>query len=205
MSSLPTSAVIPLQARDGGELREVRLPGDRDVWFFICAELMLFSAFFVAFMGSRAHQVALFDSAQLLLDWRLGALNTMVMITSSWAVAWAVGGARRGRLVAVPHLLEIAIALGAVFLGVKIFEYSAKFSAGITVETNDFFMFYFILTMIHAAHVVAGSVILAVLRNNARAGYYGPGTMKGLEAGASYWHMVDVLWLFLFSLLYLLR
>lgn len=201
--SVLASPLDKTAARETGQ--PLRLPGDRDVWIFICAELMMFGAFFLAFIVSRSHDVPLYDASQLRLDQWLGALNTLLLVSSSWAVACAVGAARRGQLSRVPRHLGLGIGLGVAFLIVKGAEYSAKFAAGITMLSNDFFMFYFSLTMIHAAHVVAGTVILIVCWNNARAGRYGPATMKGLETGASYWHMVDLLWLFLFALLYLLR
>lgn len=182
-----------------------RLPGDRDVWMFICGELMVFGTFFIAYIVGRAGQVALYDASQLLLDQRLGMFNTLLLVTSSWAVAAAVAAVRHGHPAAAARRLGLAIALGLGFLAVKAVEYSAKFAAGITLLSNDFFMFYFVLTMVHAGHVTGGSVILLVLWNNTRAGRYRPGHMKGLETGASYWHMVDLVWLFMFPLLYLLR
>jgi len=120
-------------------------------------------------------------------------------------VVRAVEAARARRNTAVVHHLGLAIALALAFVAVKYVEYSAKFAAGINLSTNTFYMFYFSLTMVHLAHVVGGTVILIVLRKNAKGGAYHPANMKGLEAGATYWHMVDLLWIFLFALLYLLR
>jgi nitric oxide reductase NorE protein len=182
-----------------------RLAGDRDVWIFIIAELLMFGAFFVAYIVNRAREVELFNASQLTLDRTLGVLNTLLLVSSSWAVARAVCAARRDERSAVPSYLGFAIALGIAFVIVKFFEYSAKFGAGLTMTTNNFYMFYFSLTMIHLLHVVAGTAILTVLWTNARRGAYYCGNSKGLETGASYWHMVDLLWIFLFSLLYLLK
>lgn len=182
-----------------------RLPGDQDVWMFIIGELLMFSAFFSTYIVNRAQDIDLYDSSQMLLDQRLGTLNTLLLITSSWAVALAVAAARRRRPAQVPRYLMLGIVLGIGFLVVKVAEYSAKFSAGITMQTNDFFMFYFVLTMVHAAHVVGGTIILIVMWSQARAGRYRPSNMKGLETGASYWHMIDLIWLLMFPLIYLLR
>jgi nitric oxide reductase NorE protein len=181
------------------------LLGDRDVWIFIIAELLMFGAFFVTYVVYRAVEIDLFDSSQLTVNRGLGLLNTLLLVTSSWAVAQAVTSARRNQQHAVPRCLAIAIALAAAFVVIKIFEYSAKFHAGITLSTNTFYTFYFSFTMIHLLHVIGGMIILTVLRTRARRGAYNPGNTKGLETGASYWHMVDLLWIFLFSLLYLLR
>lgn len=182
-----------------------RLPGDRDVWMFICGELLMFGAFFAAYIFTRAQNVELFDQSQRQLDQAIGAFNTVLLVTSSWLVALAVAAVRRGRNDAAARGLLGGILFGLGFLVVKHFEYSAKFSAGITMLTNDFFMFYFVLTMVHAAHVFGGGVILFVLWRKTRAGHYRPDRMAGLETGASYWHMVDLVWLFMFPLIYLLR
>ena len=88
---------------------------------------------------------------------------------------------------------------------VKICEYQDKFHHGITLATNKFFMFYFVLTMIHMAHVIIGTVVLIVLRQRLVQGEYDRDNMNVLEMAASYWHLADLLWIFLFPLLYLLR
>jgi nitric oxide reductase NorE protein len=183
----------------------LRLPGDPDLWFFIVAELAMFGAFFVAYVVYRAAEVAIFDASQLELDRGLGALNTLLLLTSSWAFASAVAETRRNANARVPRYLAMALALGAAFVAVKGFEYFAKLSHGITITTNTFFMFYFALTGIHLLHVVGGMVMLSVVCIKARHGAYHAGNTRGLETAASYWHMVDLLWIFLFALLYLLR
>ncbi len=182
-----------------------RLPGDRDVWIFICAELLMFGAFFIAYIVNRASELAVFNDSQRTLDRTCGVINTLILISSSWAVVQALAAARSRRPQLISTYLGVAIALGVAFMLVKVFEYTAKFEAGLSMLTNTFYMFYFCLTMIHLMHVVAGTVILTVMWNKARAGGYDSGPLQGLETGASYWHMVDLLWIFLFALLYLLR
>jgi nitric oxide reductase NorE protein len=181
------------------------LPGDPDVWIFIVAELAMFGAFFVAYVVYRGYEIPLFDESQRTLDRSLGAVNTILLLTSSYAVASAVAAARRNQHERVTRDLGFAIVLAAAFVVVKCFEYSAKLGHGITMTTNTFFMFYYSFTMIHLGHVIGGTVILTVIWTNARRGAYHAGHTKGLETGASYWHMVDLLWIFLFALLYLLR
>lgn len=182
-----------------------RLPGDPDVWVFIFAELLMFGAFFIAYivnwMGSRE----LYMSSQLSLDRTLGLINTIFLVLSSWAVVCAINAARADRKARVAPFLGLAIGLGLSFMVVKYIEYSAKLGAGIDLTTDSFYMFYFCLTGIHLIHVVVGTIILIVCWTNARAGTYHAGNTRGLETGASYWHMVDLLWIFLFPLLYLLR
>lgn len=182
-----------------------RLPGDRDVWVFILAELMMFGAFFVAYAVAWAGDPTGFAASQLTLDRDLALLNTLFLIVSSWAVANAVNAARISRGAAVAPYLALAIGLGLAFMMVKYLEYSAKINAGISITGDDFYMFYFCLTGIHLLHVVAGTIILGIMWNNARQGHYHAANLMGLEAGASYWHMVDLLWIFLFALIYLLR
>lgn len=194
-----------LVAGQPANLTEGVLPGDKDVWLFIMAELMMFGAFFIAFIVYRQAEVAVFNAGQDTLDRALGVLNTLFLITSSWAVVRAVEAGRAANSADVVRRLNLALLLAAGFVVVKYFEYSAKFAAGIDLTTNTFYGFYFALTIIHLAHVLGGSVILFVVRHNALRGAYHPQAMKGLETGASYWHMVDLLWIFLFALLYLLR
>jgi nitric oxide reductase NorE protein len=203
--ALPDLDALPLSAaaRSSASLR--RLPGDRDVWIFIYAELFAFGLFFVTYMVYRSSRVDLFNASQLDLDRSLGALNTILLLTSSWAVASAVRAARLGRIVAVPRYLAFGTSLGLTFMVVKYFEYRAKLHAGITISTDMFYMFYFCLTGIHLMHVIAGTIILIMIWLHARARRYHAGNTTGLEAGASYWHLVDLLWIFLFALLYLLR
>lgn len=182
-----------------------RLVGDKDVWLFIFGELFMFSAFFLSYITYRAQDVNLYLASQAMLDQHMGALNTVLLVTSSWLVAMAVSAARRNQQALISRYLALGIVFGLCFLVVKYFEYSAKFSLGINMLTNEFFMFYFVLTMVHAFHVAGGAIILFVMWKKARAGGYDSSNMHGLETGAAYWHMVDLLWLVMFPLLYLLR
>lgn len=180
-------------------------PGDLAVWIFILAELLVFGVFFLAYAFARVGDTALFDTMQHTLDRQAGAVNTLLLITSSAAVALAVQAAERGRGRIAARWLAAAMACGGGFLVVKGGEYLAKFDAGITLSTNTFYMFYLSLTFFHFMHVVLGMVVLAVLWGGCRRGAYGPGRMNGLESGAAYWHMVDLVWIVLFPLVYVLR
>lgn len=182
-----------------------RLPGDPDLWIFIFAELLMFGVFFIAYIFNWMGNVEAYTRSQLTLDRNFGFLNTLFLVVSSWAVATAVNAARRDRIKHVAPLLGMAIFCGVSFVAVKVLEYSIELAAGISILSDDFYMFYFCLTGIHLVHVVAGTTVLVVMFLNAREGRYGAQTLKGLERGASYWHMVDLLWIFLFPLLYLLR
>ncbi len=182
-----------------------RLPGDLAIWFFILAELLAFAVFFAAYAFARASHVEEFNLYQQTLDRNAGALNTLLLITGSWFVARSVQAAHRDHSAAIARNLWLGWLCGAGFLVVKGFEYAAKFGAGISLSTNTFYMFYISLTFFHFMHVLLGMVILTILWVQARKGVYGSHEANGLESGAAYWHMVDLLWIVLFPLVYVMR
>lgn len=182
-----------------------RLPGDLAIWFFILAEMLAFAVFFASYAFARAGDPELFNLYQQTLDRNAGALNTLLLITGSWFVVLAVQAAHRDDQAAVPRHIALGMLCGAGFLVVKVFEYADKFGAGISLSTNTFYMFYISLTFFHFMHVILGMVILAVIWKQARQGAYRPGECNGLESGAAYWHMVDLLWIILFPLVYVMR
>ncbi len=165
----------------------------------------MFAAFFTSFLFERGKQRGVFEQSRQLLNADFGGINTLILLTSSWLVVLAVKAARTHQTRWVPHLLGLAMLCGVAFGGVKIAEYTEKFEHGLSMLTNDFFMFYFVLTVIHFLHVIAGTVVLGIVRHNAQAGAYSGERCTGLESAATYWHMVDLIWILLFPLLYLLR
>ncbi|MFA5626868.1 MAG: cytochrome c oxidase subunit 3 family protein [Thiohalomonadaceae bacterium] len=181
------------------------LPGDFAIWIFIFAELLVFGLFFLAYAFARSNNVELFNTSQLELDRFSGAINTVVLLTSSYFVVRAVTAIRNNDSRRCSHWLTAAIAMGSVFLVIKMIEFAAKSNAGITLSTNTFFMFYLSLTFFHFMHVILGMVILAVVLFKARNGGYSAANHTGVETGASYWHMVDLLWLILFPLVYVIH
>ena len=182
-----------------------RLPGDLAIWFFILAEMLAFAVFFAAYAFARTKNVEMFNLYQQTLDRDLGAINTVLLITGSWCVAVAVQAAHRDEQAASSRNLLLGWLCGAGFLVVKCFEYAGKFGAGITLSTNTFYMFYISLTFFHFMHVLLGMVILAILWFQSRQGVYTSQQANGLESGAAYWHMVDLLWIVLFPLVYVMR
>ncbi|WP_295680196.1 cytochrome c oxidase subunit 3 family protein [uncultured Nevskia sp.] len=182
-----------------------RLPGVEGVWVFVLADMCFFGVLFVSFMQERIKQGALFETARHTLNPDFGGINTLILLTSSWLVVLAVDAANRDRIAAIPKLLLAAMLCGIAFGISKAIEYGGKLAAGITPMSNDFYMFYFSLTGIHLLHVIGGCVMLTVFWLKARRGEFDSRNMKVLESGATYWHMVDLLWIFLFPLLYLLR
>lgn len=180
-------------------------PGDLAIWFFILAELLTFGAIFAAYAFTRLKHIELFDTYQQLLDTRAGMINTLVLITSSYFVVRGVTAVRSGLPLQCARWLWAAVALGGVFVVVKLFEFSVPVSAGVTLSTNTFYMFYLSLTFFHFMHVLLGMVILTVVAVKAGRGDYTPAEHAGVETGASYWHMVDLVWLILFPLVYVMR
>jgi nitric oxide reductase NorE protein len=198
-----TVAEATAEAPAAPSARKGHLPGEEGVWVFIFGDLLVFAVFFITYAVERMGNIALFTSSQALLDRQLGLLNTLLLLTSSWCVAQAVAAARwqdpRGRL-----LIGGAILLGLGFVVVKIFEYSAKISTGITLNTNGFFIYYYMFTAIHLIHVLIGLGVLAYIFSRFdRSGRYAGG-LPLIEGGGAFWHLVDLLWIVLFALLYLL-
>ncbi|MFA5241127.1 MAG: cytochrome c oxidase subunit 3 family protein [Sulfuricella sp.] len=180
-------------------------PGDLAIWVFIFAELLAFGVFFVAYAFARANNVELFNESQQHLNRTSGAINTLVLITSSYFMVRAVAAIKQGLSNSCARWIASAIGLGFVFLAIKIAEFNATFAAGISLSTNTFYMFYLSLTIFHFMHVILGMVILAAVMVKAlRAGYSAENHI-GVETGASYWHMVDLLWIILFPLVYVIR
>ncbi|MEU9449038.1 cytochrome c oxidase subunit 3 family protein [Streptomyces sp. NPDC048277] len=182
-----------------------RLPGVEGVWVFLGADLVIFCVLFVSFMNDRRAQSALFEKSRLTLSHTLGGADTLILLTSSWLVALAVGAARRDERKRSRICLTGGFLTGAAFVLSKSVEYGEKFAVGITPATDPFYMWYFTLTGMHLAHVVVGSCLLAALRVRSRRSAPRVGDQVLLESVASFWHLVDLLWIIMFPLLYLTR
>jgi len=181
------------------------LPGDLAIWIFIYAELLVFGVFFMAYAVSRRSNIELFNQSQLLLDQRAGFINTIVLITSSWMVVQAVHAIKNNYSKLCVRWLDGAILMGGVFLVIKVYEFYIKTEQGINLSTNTFYMFYLSLTFFHFMHVILGMIILLAIRLKANKGGYSNVSYQGVETGASYWHMVDLVWIVLFPLVYIIR
>lgn len=178
---------------DWGVLGE--LPGDVMMWVLIVSELLVFGAGLLAFLAVRIGDPARFAADQALLDGTAGAINTAVLVSSGACAAAAVAARRAGKRAG--GWLAGAAGLGVVFLAIKGMEYAVKAALGIDIETSSFFTFYYLITGFHALHVVAGIVILGLI---ARAE-----SIDTMETGVAFWHMVDLVWVLLFPIVYLLR
>ena len=173
------------------------LSGNPIMWVLIASELVVFGAIFISFGFARLAEPQVFAEAQDHLNRLAGAINTMVLLTSGFFAALAVHFQSRDETLKTRLAIAVAIVLGMVFLGVKFVEYAEKFEQGISTETNTFFMFYFLATGFHAMHVIFGMIVLVVV------GW--KNSLENIVTGMSFWHMVDLIWVILFPLIYLMR
>lgn len=182
-----------------------RLRGDLGVWLVILLELLTFAILFVAFAFARTRELELFNASQATLNLQAGALNTVLLITGSWCVASAVRAVARNAHAVGARWLLASLACGAGFVAVKLAEFAQKLAAGLDIASNTFYMFYFFLTGFHFLHVAVGMMAIAYLWFKTRRGAYGRHNLHALETGAAFWHMVDLLWIVLFPLVYVMR
>ncbi|HXY50556.1 MAG TPA: cytochrome c oxidase subunit 3 family protein [Terriglobales bacterium] len=197
------------------------------MWLFLATEIMFFGGMFCAYLIYRYWYFGDFGAASKTLDIRLGTINTAVLICSSFTVAMAVRSAQTGKRKAIAVFLLLTIVLGLVFLGIKGVEYKAKFEEHHVPGQADFhlagsvplhpdlpvnqahaqmyFSLYFAMTGMHALHMVIGVGLFSFLTYEAWNGRYSPSYYTPIENGGLYWHFVDIIWIYLFPLFYLIE
>lgn len=181
-----------------------RIPGEAGIWFFVLCDMFLeFGTIFGCFLWHRAADPELFAQSRLALSPTLGMINTLVLLTSSMFVALGVQALRGKDRAAAAQMFVWARALGVAFVVIKLFEYGSKLSVGITPTTNQFFMYYYSATGLHLTHVLIGILVLTYVINGARQPEPRPHEIRSAEVGGIFWHMVDLIWIVLFPLLYL--
>ncbi len=185
--------------------QSARLPGDSGVWTFIIADMGAFAMFFIVFSAGRMASPEVFEESRRHLDVTLGLLNTLILLTSSLFMVRAVEAARAGGRGDVRRNLAFTMLIGSGFAVTKIIEYKAKIAAGIGLTTNEFFTYYFAFTGIHFLHFLIGIAALAMMQMKARQDVLDDRFRRWIESVGCYWHMVDLLWIMLFPMLYLLR
>ena len=181
----------------------VRVPGESSMWFFIIGDLLIFGVYFVFYMVYRGQDQALFLESQHHLNQTIGVANTVVLLTSSLFVALATEAVRAGKATDGFRLFRFAFGFGLLFPCLKLLEWIPEISAGHTPGENLFFMYYFVMTGLHLCHVVLGLIIITFIMRDLRVS--ARPNIKFVETGAMYWHMVDLLWLVLLALFYLMR
>jgi nitric oxide reductase NorE protein len=181
-----------------------RPPGSEGLWTFVFMDMVIFLLLFVTFMGERISHVALYSASQLRLNEFFGLANALILLTSSWMVVEAVGAARSAASAKVARYLGFALLLGALFVVNKVVEYTLKVRAGLSPATNSFFSYYYFITFIHLLHVMAGMGFIAYFRKRAVMQAGSSEFQISLENVGLFWHFVDVLWIFIFPMLYLM-
>ena len=174
------------------------------MWLFLGTEILLFGGLFAAYTMFRAKFPDMFSEQHKELSLALGAVNTLVLIFSSLTMAIAVWAAQKGDRKKVVIFMAITIICGLIFGVNKYFEYGAKFSHHIYPNTSIFFALYFLMTGLHMLHVFVGIVILTVIAVLAQKGKFTKDYYTPVEVGGLYWHLVDLIWIYLFPLLYLI-
>jgi len=196
-----TDVDIATSAKPTG--RTAHLPGDIAMWVMVLGDFVFFGAYFIIFMVHRAMAPELFLQSQQHLNLTVGVVNTLVLLTSSWFIVRSVATARSGDHQGAVRLTYLGGACGVLFIAIKAYEWSAEIGAGHTMPANEFFLFYYMLTGVHLFHVGLGLLILGIvvreLRNPRKR------RVSMVESGATYWHMVDLLWIVIFGLLYVMR
>jgi cytochrome c oxidase subunit III len=183
------------------------------MWLFLVTEIVLFGGLFIAYSYMRYRYPAEFHHAGSELNVRLGVVNTMVLLTSSLTVALSIVAIQRAKIRTTISLLSVTVGLGLTFLVIKGFEWAAKFQHGLypgsahlaTLPPGEqvFFGLYYTMTGLHGLHVLVGVSVLAVLARMVARGSIRQDRFIHLDNGGLYWHLVDVIWIFLLPLFYL--
>ena len=173
------------------------------MWLFLASEIMFFTGLIAAYVLLRAGHPA-WPGPEGRLSVPFGTLNTFILICSSMTMVMALPAAQEGRTSALRMWLALTVALGSTFLVIKGIEYSTKFHHGIFPGTNIFWSCYYTLTGFHGLHVLGGIIANVCLLLSAMRGRLTPDKAYGVELAGLYWHFVDIVWIFLFPMLYLM-
>lgn len=199
MSTIQMSAVGDRATADTSR----HIPGEPGVWVFLFGDMVVFGAFFATFMYERAQAPGLFDESRHTLSIGIGLTNTLILLTSSLFVVTAIRALRLSQRRTAQWLLIGALVCGLTFIALKTVEYSTKVAQGHPPNANTFYLYFYSLTGLHLLHVVVGVLVLALLLTQTRHAELGATRTGFVEGGACFWHLVDLLWIILFPLLYL--
>jgi nitric oxide reductase NorE protein len=183
--------------------RARRVPGESGTWVFLFGDMLVFGTFFATFMVERAKAPEIFDASRKTLHTGVGLANTFVLLTSSLCVVIALAALRSGARHIARSAVLAAMVCGGIFILLKVFEYHSLIAQGHGVGANHFYLYYFILTGVHLFHVCVGLAVLTFLLAQTRRDEISETRMAVVEGGACFWHLVDLLWVVLFPLLYL--
>jgi cytochrome c oxidase subunit III len=173
------------------------------IWAFLATELLLFGGLFTAYAQFRSTYPDLFHQEHLKLNRLLGALNTVVLLSSSLSIAIGIDAVRNDRRRTLRIALIVTLALASCFLGIKYLEWSEDFEHGLYPSSNLFFGLYFMMTGLHGLHVIFGMLVMVWLLIRNERGAFSSDYNSPVEVTGLYWHFVDLVWIYLFPLLYL--
>lgn len=194
----PESMVSPVATA------KARRVADGEIWLFVLGDLLIYGLLFVLFAFAAAQSPEEFTAGRALLSTPIALVNTLLLLTSSWLVARALCHVRTCEPGKASRFLQAAIVFGAGFVCLKVTEYGLKIVDGWYLTSNEFLMYYYVLTGLHLLHVLAGLLVLLFMLNLLRAPSMSTGASRSLESCAVFWHLVDLLWLMIFPLLYLM-
>ncbi len=209
------------------------------IWIFLCTEILMFGGLFVGYLIYSSKYPEIFEAGSKFLDWRLGAVNTAVLLLSSFTIAVSIRDLQTGQTKNALRNMIITLICGFAFMGIKAYEYNHKFHLGLypgkyfnytphhethassseALEAVEgkvdhvselpenigmYFSFYFVMTGIHGTHVIIGMALIFWCYLRARKEEFGPEYYTPVEGAALFWHLVDLVWIYLFPLLYLI-
>jgi cytochrome c oxidase subunit III len=198
------------------DLEQQKAAADLGMWSFLLTEVLFFGGLFLAYAVYRWQYHAQFVAASEMMDIKLGAINTLVLLTSSLTMAMAVHAAHDGDRKKIVRWILVTMFFGTIFLGVKAVEYSHKFHEHLVPgpyfhmnipnpqPAQIYFSLYFAMTGLHALHMIIGLGILTVIAVMAHKGKFSKTYSNPVEISGLYWHFVDIVWIFLYPLLYLI-
>ena len=211
LSPSMSTTVPPSSGSPGGSVPQDRLrrtrhvPGEVGAWVFILGDLAAFALLFGVWMYYRGKEPVLFADSQLEVHRSFGAINTLLLLTSSLFVITAVRAVRAQMRRVAQAAIGFALVCGVGFLLDKVLEWTDLVANGHGPTANNYFLYFFVLTGLHAFHVLIGMGILTALLRLSRKPSLSKGQFAFVEGGACFWHMVDLIWVVLFALLYLMH
>ena len=179
-------------------------PGGLLIWIIVFLEFITFGAFLIVYLSFRQGDLETFNASQNMLNSTLGMINTIVLLTSGLFMAAGLVELKKGGRKAVTYL-ALTIAFGVLFMALKVFEYNEKIELGIGFSTNQFWTFYWLLTGFHLIHVLVAVILLSYMLIKTKSGVYNGTNFEDVESVGVFWHMCDLIWIFLFPILYLLH
>jgi cytochrome c oxidase subunit 3 len=215
MSTVNSQSHHPAQAHHFRDMEQQVDAAKLGVWLFLATEILMFGGLFVGYIIFHGLYPEMFAEGASHLNWKLGALNTVVLLSSSFTMAAGVHYAQARQKEKCVRMLAITILCGFIFMIVKYFEYTGKIHHGLvpgkffSAENAEhanlalYFGFYFLMTGLHGSHVIVGIGLIFWVLLRARKGEFDGEWYAPVEGVGLFWHLVDLIWIYLFPLLYL--